>query len=60
MNELKRIPDPKLDTKNEAVDELIKYCRSTKIAISPDEVFKLYGKILDEKKAAIAAFDPKI
>jgi len=59
MNELKRVSDSSIDTKNEAVDELIKYCRSTEEAISPDEVFKLYGKILDEKKAAKAAFDPK-
>jgi len=59
MNELNKDSDPKTDTENEAVDELIKYCRSTNEDISPEEVFKLYGKILDEKKAAITNYEPK-
>jgi hypothetical protein len=60
MSELNEFSNSNIDTKKEAVDELIKYCRSSEETISPDEIFKLYAKILDEKKAANAAFDPKI
>jgi len=60
MNDSKNKPVSNNDTKKEAVDELIKHYRATKTDISPDELFEIYGRILDEKEAAYAAFDPKI
>jgi len=60
MNEYNKKPVSNSDTKKDAVDEMIKHYRENKITMSPDDVFEIYGRILDEKEAALTAFDPKI
>jgi len=50
MDKLKNKTDMSNDINKRAVDELIIYYRSTKKPILKEEVFELYGTILNTKK----------
>lgn len=49
--------EPSDDVQKAAVDELIRYCRLTKTAIPPNEIFEFYRKILNEKVTIYKAID---